>query len=1129
MDMQPSSASKTTRAYCTLCRSRCGAIYTVENGRMVRVEPDRDHPTGGALCAKGRAAPEIVHHPNRLAQPLRRRNPKGSADPGWEPISYEAALDEIAAKIGGIKARHGAEAVAMAITTPSGTAISDSLEWILRFAWQFGTPNLLTSVEVCNFQKDYAQAFTFGQPLGVPDFENADVFVLWGHNPARTWLAEAQRIAEARQRGAKVIVIDPKRDGSGEQADLWLRVRPGSDAALAMGAIRFLLDAEKFAEDFVRDWTDGTFLVDRDTNAKLSADDFVDGASGFVIIRPDGTLEAVDTSLAGPKHRKAALFFDGEVTGNDGRIRRCATALSLLREASEHWTAESVVLATGVDPEALAQFYTILAASNRISYYHWTGIAQSLAATQTTRAISSLFALRDDIDAAGGNRWFAGPAIGRIADASLLPPEQFRKALGLDELPLGPPRYGYITARDFAASVLGTAENRVKALIGFGANLLMTHPDADRTRHALMQLDFQVHCDLFMTPMADTADILLPVTAPWEHDAFRAGFEITAEAAGHLQFRPALLTPPGEARPDYAIVRGLARRLDLPGELWQGSLTDALDIVLKPVGLDVAQLRAKPEGITLSLPSTEKSYAQVDASGHVKGFATPSRRVELHSGLLQRHDYPAIAGAPLPTDPDPDFPILLTTAKSGYYTHSSLRNITSLRRRAADPSVEISTILAARTGLSDQDWARVCTENGEARMRVRINADLADDVAIAEFGWWQANEALGRQRTAVAGSATSSINAIIRDEERDPVSGAPPLRHVYCTIKRDAALSDGHWAGDRVFVVEHRQLIGDSIMQITLVPLDGGRVPAFMPGQHIGVALPGGAERRFYSLISDGASSGRLEIAVRRSPSADPARSFSMSHHVHDKLLPGERLLVTAPTGSFVISPHIERPIVCIAGGIGVTPFLSAFRAAQSGGQAPMSLHYIAGTLENASFSDELAALAARSDLLSFTLWLRHGTVPDRPHIRSGGDAALISASIDDALLARRPLFYLCGPKALMDDMRKTLVARGVPTADIIAEQFKSELALPPEIGPAKVTLARSGKSFVWTRAGGSLLSAATSAGISLPSGCQVGQCESCAVKVTSGRFLCQVETELDEDRCLTCQSIPLTDMVLDC
>ncbi|MEU8962720.1 molybdopterin-dependent oxidoreductase, partial [Streptomyces sp. NPDC048491] len=129
------------RGFCTLCKSRCGAIFTVEDGRLTGVRPDPDHPTGAAMCPKGRAAPEIAHSTRRLTTPLRRTNPKSDPDPGWVEISWDEAMTEIAAKLSAIAAESGPEAVAFAVATPSGTAVSDATEWIERFVRHFGSPN----------------------------------------------------------------------------------------------------------------------------------------------------------------------------------------------------------------------------------------------------------------------------------------------------------------------------------------------------------------------------------------------------------------------------------------------------------------------------------------------------------------------------------------------------------------------------------------------------------------------------------------------------------------------------------------------------------------------------------------------------------------------------------------------------------------------------------------------------------------------------------------------------------------------------------------------------------------------------------------------------------------------------
>ena len=124
--------------WCALCRSRCGCISVVREGRLVAVEPNPDHPTGRALCAKGQAAPELVYSSDRILHPLRRTRPKGDPDPGWVRIGWDEALDLAAAKLKGIVETEGRKGVAFAITTPSGTSISDSHPWVERFVRAFG-------------------------------------------------------------------------------------------------------------------------------------------------------------------------------------------------------------------------------------------------------------------------------------------------------------------------------------------------------------------------------------------------------------------------------------------------------------------------------------------------------------------------------------------------------------------------------------------------------------------------------------------------------------------------------------------------------------------------------------------------------------------------------------------------------------------------------------------------------------------------------------------------------------------------------------------------------------------------------------------------------------------------------
>jgi len=317
-------------AFCPLCVSRCGC-EVVEDGRLVAIEPDPSHPTGKALCAKGRAAPALVEAPDRLLYPLRRTRPKGDADPGWQRISWDEALDETAAAMRRIATESGPEAVAFAVTTSSGTAISDAQPWIDRLINAFGSPNNCNAWEICAWHRQYARAFTTGTGIGTPDYAKAGCILLWGHNPSTSLLAAATRVAAARARGAKLIVVDPRHIGFAVKADCWLRVRPGTDAAVALALAGVMIEQGWFDEDFVREWTNGPFLVREDDGTLLRAEALAAGGEGFVAW-DEGRRTAVryDPTTRDYEFPPIRLGLSGAfvVAGRDGPIA-CRTAFAL--------------------------------------------------------------------------------------------------------------------------------------------------------------------------------------------------------------------------------------------------------------------------------------------------------------------------------------------------------------------------------------------------------------------------------------------------------------------------------------------------------------------------------------------------------------------------------------------------------------------------------------------------------------------------------------------------------------------------------------------------------------------------------------------------------------------------------
>ena len=234
LDTNESAVKKFVRGYCALCTAHCATVATVENGRVTRLDPDHDHPNGGVICVKGKAAPELVYNPDRLNYPLKRTRPKGDPDPAWQRVSWDEALDDIAQRLIAIRDRYGAKAVALAKGTKSGTSVDDVERWLGRFLYLFGSPNWVSTTHVCNWHRDTGFSFTFGTNLPTPDLAHSKTFLLWGHNPSATSLVLAHDIVAARARGMKTVVVDPRRIGIGSQADMLLQVRPGTDGALAL-------------------------------------------------------------------------------------------------------------------------------------------------------------------------------------------------------------------------------------------------------------------------------------------------------------------------------------------------------------------------------------------------------------------------------------------------------------------------------------------------------------------------------------------------------------------------------------------------------------------------------------------------------------------------------------------------------------------------------------------------------------------------------------------------------------------------------------------------------------------------------------------------------------------------------
>jgi anaerobic selenocysteine-containing dehydrogenase len=803
--MTDATTTERVHGYCALCIARCGCVAVVENGRFTRLEPDPAHPTGQALCAKGRAAPELVYHPERLTHPLRRTRPKGDPDPGWQPIGWDEAMNLTAAAMRRAAEQHGPQAVAFTVSSPSTTAIGDSTGFVQRLANAFGTPNAAITLDVCGWGRAFATRYAYGVGsvgLGggvgaMPDIQNAGVLILWGYNPSYTRLTHATAVVAALKRGMRLIVVDPRHVGLAAKADLWLRVRPGTDGALALGLANVMIERSWYDRDFIREWSNGPHLVRADTGRLLTEADLAAGGDARRLLAWDHSaarLVPYDTAAGRYDGDSASLALEGEyrIATLQGEVI-CHPTFELYARLCRHYPPEAVEAICWIPRAQVEEAARLIWDARPASYYAYSGHEHHANVTQTARAMSLLYALTGSFDKLGGNVLFPAPPAAPITGQELPAAQHKAPAVGLAERPLGPARWGYVGTRDLYDAILGGKPYPVSVVLGFGANMLMAHADGRHGREALKRLEFYAHADLFMNPTAEMADVVLPVASAFEREALKIGFDISPEAQSLIQLRPAVVAPLGEARPDTDIIFDLATRLGLGEQFWDGDIEAAYRHQLAPTGVTLEQLRATPGGVRVPLQTHYAKHAEPDATGAPCGFATPSRKVEFFSQTFLEHGY-----APLPEFEEPQigpvaqpelfkrFPLILTSAKPSLFCQTQHRALPSLRKRAPYPEVELHPAAAQSRGVANGDWVTIETPEGMVRARARLNDSLDPLVAVGEHGYWQACAEIGLPGYDPFGSMGANVNLLIGTAVRDPVSGTAPHRSYLCEIRRAA-------------------------------------------------------------------------------------------------------------------------------------------------------------------------------------------------------------------------------------------------------------------------------------------------------------------------------------------------------
>jgi len=239
---------------CQMCDTGgCGMKVWREGGAILRVEGDPDNPMSlGALCAKGMSATQLEYSDKRILYPLRRKGERGEGQ--WEQISLDEAIDIASSRLTKIKEKYGAQSISYYRGAASGW--DTNFQYVRRFMNVLGSPNIVTHSNNCSVPRRLGAMSVHGDRTG-PDFEHANMIILWGFNPAANFVNWARRILNAKERGAKVVVIDSRFSESASKADIFVQPRPGTDGALALGMANIIINEKLYDKDFVDKWTVG--------------------------------------------------------------------------------------------------------------------------------------------------------------------------------------------------------------------------------------------------------------------------------------------------------------------------------------------------------------------------------------------------------------------------------------------------------------------------------------------------------------------------------------------------------------------------------------------------------------------------------------------------------------------------------------------------------------------------------------------------------------------------------------------------------------------------------------------------------------------------------------------------------
>ncbi|MFJ6069258.1 molybdopterin oxidoreductase family protein [Streptomyces sp. NPDC093065] len=664
-----------TPTHCPYCALQCGMNLTPVEGGSVEVSERTDFPVNrGALCGKGRTAAQVLAPGARLTTPLVRSDGGALVPAGWAE-----ALDRIAGNLERTRAEHGADALGVfgggGLTNEKAYALGKFARVVL------GTSQIDYNGRFCMSSAAAAGTRAFGLDRGLPfpleDIPRTGCVILVGSNPAETMPPSLRYFTELRDNGGTLIVVDPRRTRTAEQADLHLAPRPGTDLALALGLLHLVVAEGRVDEAYVEERTSGW-----------------EAARAAAMAHWPEYVERI-TGVSVPELREAVRLF-------------CAP--------------EAAMVLTARGPEQQTKGTDTVGA--------WINLC--LATGRAGRPRSGYGCLTGQGNGQGGREH------GQKADQlpgyrKLTDPAARRHVAGVwgvdpDSLP-GPGRSAY--------ELLDALGTDIRSLLVMGSNPVVSAPRAAHVEERLRSLDFLAVCDVVLSETAELADVVLPVTQWAEEtgtttnlegrvllrrraltppDGVRGDLEVLHGLAGRLGVEKGFPVDPEEVFE----------------ELRRASAGGPADYS----GIDYRRL-VRENGLFWPCPAPPADDGTTEGTGTVPHPGTPRLFLGRFATDDGRARFVPVAHRPSAEEPDEEYPVLLTTGRvvAQYQSGAQTRRVAELNAAAPGPFVELHPRLAARLGAAEGDPLAVVSRRGRAVAPARITTGIRPDTVFMPFHW----------------------------------------------------------------------------------------------------------------------------------------------------------------------------------------------------------------------------------------------------------------------------------------------------------------------------------------------------------------------------------------------------------